>query len=209
MSWLTAFGLCLAGLFAIIVEFFVPAGGIIGILGFGSMVAAVVIAYVKYGTMVGSAFLIGVVVITPIAMAIYFKLFPKSFVGRWLILGKTFSPGKDQNPVDQDPGGQDPMDQGANPEREIASTEQDGGGAESSVPEEKKTTAATAPNRLLVLIGKTGKATSALRPSGTVVIDGRKYSVVTGGEFLDAGSNVVVTRVEGNRIKVRKGASDS
>jgi hypothetical protein len=132
-------------------------------------------------------------------MAIYFKLFPKSFVGRWLILGKTFAPEKSDDPAGERAGA----------ERVTTSLVHDGDGDDPTPSGEERPTAATEPNRLLVLVGKTGKATSALRPSGTVVIDGRKYSVVTGGEFLDAGSNVVVTRVEGNRIKVRKGATDS
>jgi len=200
VSWLTALGLCVAGLFAIIIEFFVPAGGIIGILGFGSMVAGVIVAFTNYGTAVGSAFLIGVIVVTPIAMAIYFKLFPKSFVGKWLILGKTFTSG---GVADASSDGVDTAAPGSD------SAEDEGSGAEVPKPEERRTTAPAEPNRLLALVGKTGTASSMLRPSGTAVIDGRKYSVVTGGEFLDPGSMIVVTRVEGNRIKVRKGASDS
>ena len=34
MGWLVSLGLCLAGLGAIIVEFFVPAAGVIGVLIF-------------------------------------------------------------------------------------------------------------------------------------------------------------------------------
>ena len=86
MGWLISLGLCLAGLAAIIIEFFVPAAGIIGVFGFGSIVGGVVLAYLRYGTTVGAVFLIGVVVATPVVIALYFKLFPKSFVGRWLIL---------------------------------------------------------------------------------------------------------------------------
>jgi membrane-bound serine protease (ClpP class) len=86
VGWLLSLGLCLAGLVAVIVEFFVPAAGIIGVLGFGSIVTGVVLAFLRYGTAVGTAFLVGAVVATPAVIALYFKLFPKSFVGRWLIL---------------------------------------------------------------------------------------------------------------------------
>ncbi len=161
MSWLTALGLCIAGLAAIIIEFFVPAAGLIGILGFASIVGGVVIAYTQYGTMIGSIFLIGVAITTPLVMLAYFKLFPKSFVGRWLILGRSHVSG-DEKIVE----------------------------------------------KFSELLGKRGTAQSALRPSGTAVIDGRKYSVVTGGEFIDAGETVEVTRVEGNRVRVRTGGSD-
>ena len=87
MSWLTSLGLCLAGLVAIIIEFFVPAAGIIGVLGLGSIVGGIVVAYRVYGTVIGSIYLIGAAIATPAVVIMYFKLFPKSFVGRWLILG--------------------------------------------------------------------------------------------------------------------------
>ena len=177
MNWLTALGLCVAGLVAIIVEFFVPAAGIIGVLGFASMVGGVVVAYSEYGAAVGSGFLIGVVVITPIVMAYYFKRFPKSFVGKWLILKKI--PGLDDK--DRRAGADISADDGSEGSLERTSNRRD-------------------------LLGKRGEAVSILRPSGTVRIDGRKYSVVTGGEFIETGETVVVTRVEGNRINVRREA---
>ena len=86
MGWLLSLGLCLAGLAAIIIEFFVPAAGLIGVLGLGSIVGGIVLAYMRYGTSVGAAFLIGIVIVTPAIIALYFKLFPRSFIGRWLIL---------------------------------------------------------------------------------------------------------------------------
>ena len=58
MMWLTAVGLCAAGLAAIIVEFFVPAAGIVGLLGFGSIAGGIVLAYSNYGPVVGSIYLI-------------------------------------------------------------------------------------------------------------------------------------------------------
>ena len=86
MGWLLSLGLCLAGFGAIIVEFFVPAAGLIGVVGLGSIVGGIVLAYLRYGTGVGAAFLIGTIVFMPVVIALYFKLFPRSFVGRWLIL---------------------------------------------------------------------------------------------------------------------------
>jgi membrane-bound serine protease (ClpP class) len=61
-----------------------------------------------------------------------------------------------------------------------------------------------APNRI-ELIGQAGIATSFLRPSGVAAIDGQRIDVLTEGDFVAAGSPVVVTRVEGARIFVRPG----
>ena len=162
MTLLTSIGLCLAGLAAIIVEFFVPAAGIIGVLGFASIVGGVVLAFVNFGTVVGASLLIAMVIVTPVVMALYFKLFPKSFVGRWLILR----------------GGQ----------------------------KQEEGFASFTPERYVELAGKQGEALTILRPAGMASIDGRKYSVVTGGEFISQGEAVTVIRVEGSKIVVRKGA---
>jgi membrane-bound serine protease (ClpP class) len=54
------------------------------------------------------------------------------------------------------------------------------------------------------LLGKTGHATSALRPSGTAVIDGTRYAVITRGEMLDKGRPVEVIKVAGSRLTVKE-----
>lgn len=54
------------------------------------------------------------------------------------------------------------------------------------------------------LLGQKGSAQTILRPSGKVVIDGKKYDVLTQGEILEAGTPVQVIEVEGNRIVVEK-----
>jgi membrane-bound serine protease (ClpP class) len=59
-----------------------------------------------------------------------------------------------------------------------------------------------APDRR-ALIGHAGFATSYLRPAGYAAINGQKVDVLTEGEFVAAGTPVVVTRVEGARIFVR------
>jgi membrane-bound serine protease (ClpP class) len=53
------------------------------------------------------------------------------------------------------------------------------------------------------LVGKTGLATSYLRPAGVATIDGKRIPVLTEGDFVGAGTAVTVTRVEGARIFVR------
>jgi len=53
------------------------------------------------------------------------------------------------------------------------------------------------------LVGKEGMALTVLRPVGTVLIDGNKYSAVTAGEFVERDQPIVVSKVEGSRIVVR------
>jgi len=53
-------------------------------------------------------------------------------------------------------------------------------------------------------LGKSGTATTLLRPSGTAEIDGVKLAVVSEGEFIPAGTSVQVILVQGNRIVVGK-----
>ncbi len=160
MMFFLALGLYLVGYVAIVVEFFVPAGGLVGLAGAGSIVGAIVIIFINYGKLLGYIFLVIAVVATPILVLLYFKVFPKSFLGRRLILAKR-----------QD--------------------REDGFIAHS-------------PNGYEELVGKRGKSLTPLRPAGTVLIDGKRYSVVTGGEFIGKGEAIEVHRVEGSRIEVRK-----
>jgi len=82
--WL-AIGLAAAGVLAIILEVFVPSAGIIGIAGLGSIIASIVIAYQRLGNLIGSIYLAVVLVLVPVFIVLYFRFFPRSPVGRWLI----------------------------------------------------------------------------------------------------------------------------
>jgi membrane-bound serine protease (ClpP class) len=53
------------------------------------------------------------------------------------------------------------------------------------------------------LIGKTGVASSYLRPAGVTIVDGKRVDVLTEGDFVAAGTPVVISRVEGSRVFVR------
>ena len=57
---------------------------------------------------------------------------------------------------------------------------------------------------LAELVGKTGSALTNLRPAGMVDIDGSRIDVVTGGEFVEKGTQVKIIRVEGNRVLVEQ-----
>lgn len=53
-------------------------------------------------------------------------------------------------------------------------------------------------------LGKSGTAWSMLRPAGIADIDGQRVDVVSDGELIEAGTPVLVTRVDGNRIVVKR-----
>jgi membrane-bound serine protease (ClpP class) len=53
-------------------------------------------------------------------------------------------------------------------------------------------------------LGKIGTAISPLRPAGIAEFDGARLDVVSDGDFVDPGSTIAVTRVDGNRIVVRR-----
>ncbi len=57
---------------------------------------------------------------------------------------------------------------------------------------------------LELLKDKTGIAHTTLRPSGTGLIDGKKFSVVTEGNFLEKGTPFSIIKVEGNKIVVKQ-----
>lgn len=53
-------------------------------------------------------------------------------------------------------------------------------------------------------IGRTGTTLTSLRPSGAVELDGERIDVVTAGDYIDAGVDVRIVRVNGSRIEVRR-----
>ncbi|MBA3009263.1 MAG: serine protease [Proteobacteria bacterium] len=53
-------------------------------------------------------------------------------------------------------------------------------------------------------LDKQGLSVTDLRPSGIALIEGKRLDVVTDGEYLDAQTPVIVTRVTGNQIIVEK-----
>ncbi len=54
------------------------------------------------------------------------------------------------------------------------------------------------------LIGRTGEAITAFRPSGVALIDNERIDAVSEGSFIDRGKLVEVVKVEGSRIVVRE-----
>lgn len=54
------------------------------------------------------------------------------------------------------------------------------------------------------LVGKKGITKTDLRPVGTVLIEGKEYSVVSNAEWIHRGTGVEVTEVDGTKILVKK-----
>ncbi len=155
--------LAVVGITAMIIELFVPAGGIIGLVGLGSIIAAIVRTFQTQGNLVGSMFLIGAFIAVPTIFILYFKYFPRTFMGKRLILSQNQSP-------------------------------------ESGY-------ASHTDHEYTTLKGETGTTDTPLRPAGTIIVKGKRYSAVTDGEFIEQGVSVRIVHIEGNRIVVRKGDS--
>lgn len=79
------------------------------------------------------------------------------------------------------------------------------------VPPPAAATAATGPNDAVPagdgrqsLLGQTGIAATPLVPAGKARFGDRQYDVLTDGDFIDAGTNVKVVSIQGNRMFVRR-----
>lgn len=68
---------------------------------------------------------------------------------------------------------------------------------------------ASAPESDKIWLGKGGTAFSPLRPAGIAEIDGERVDVVSDGEFIESGAPIIVSRVDGNRIVVRRRRSST
>lgn len=62
----------------------------------------------------------------------------------------------------------------------------------------------SAPESDISWLGKSGTALSPLRPAGIAELEGTRVDVVSEGDLIEPGAPVVVTRVDGNRIVVRR-----
>jgi membrane-bound ClpP family serine protease len=74
------------GLALVCVEVFVPSGGILGFLSIASLVAGIVLAFYHRGAEVGFLFLTVTAVLVPVALALAFRYWPKTPMGRRLLL---------------------------------------------------------------------------------------------------------------------------
>jgi len=84
--------LFIIGIIAIFIEFFVPALGIIGLVGIGSIIASTVMAFRRCGSPYGYIFLVLSLVGVPGVILIGLKSFPRTFFGKKLILWTSQKP---------------------------------------------------------------------------------------------------------------------
>lgn len=54
------------------------------------------------------------------------------------------------------------------------------------------------------LIGKTAEVRTSVNPRGMVLIEGELWAAISEGERIDPGEEVIVTRVEGLKLWVKK-----
>jgi membrane-bound serine protease (ClpP class) len=62
----------------------------------------------------------------------------------------------------------------------------------------------TSPGESPELLGRDGIVHSALRPAGTVLIDGDRINAVSSGVFIEKDRPVLVVEVEGHRVVVEE-----
>jgi membrane-bound ClpP family serine protease len=74
-----------AGLGLLVIEVFIPSGGLIGFLALGLLGVSLWQAF-SVSTTVGFGFLAALVVLVPLTAALALHLFPKTPMGRWLLL---------------------------------------------------------------------------------------------------------------------------
>lgn len=53
------------------------------------------------------------------------------------------------------------------------------------------------------LLEKEGISLSILRPAGSALVEGKKYDVVTEGNFIEKNTKIKIVKVDGNRIVVK------
>jgi membrane-bound ClpP family serine protease len=55
-----------------------------------------------------------------------------------------------------------------------------------------------------LLVGKKGKTITAFRPVGTIEIEGKHYSALSDGEWIEGEVEIVVVKVDGTKIVIKK-----
>jgi membrane-bound ClpP family serine protease len=73
------------GLLLVVVELFVPSGGVLGFISFSAVVAAIVLAF-RYSSYAGLAFLALAVFGTPALVVFGFQIWPRTRLGRRILL---------------------------------------------------------------------------------------------------------------------------
>jgi membrane-bound ClpP family serine protease len=153
MLWLII-GLTIAGLTLLAAEVLLP-GFIAGAIGIVLLLCAIVFSFTEYGFQIGMFMLIGILIVTFTGFMFWLYLFPRTFIGKRLMLNAAID-GPDEHP---DHSG---------------------------------------------LLGKQGVALTDLRPAGAARIGDQRIDVVAESGYISANEPIVVRKVEGLRVMVRK-----
>jgi membrane-bound serine protease (ClpP class) len=138
----------IVSLLILIIEVFVPSGGILAIAGVGGLSLGIYFGF-QTSVLLGGGQLIVAIVVVPLLFLYGIKK---------LTLNKTL-----------------PDEEGFRSEKKDLS----------------------------YLINKQGVALTNLRPSGTIIMEGKRYDVVTEGEMINKDRPVMVVKIEGARIVVK------
>lgn len=77
--------LLLLGMVLVLMEVFVPSAGILGFLSVTSILAGIGLAFYNGGLTIGFGFLFGTAIVLPIVLALAFRWFPETPIGRRLL----------------------------------------------------------------------------------------------------------------------------
>lgn len=86
--FLSILGLLILGLLLIFFEMFVP-GGIIGFFGAMLMGTGAILCFYYYGPSMGMATLLGSCLLVAVMVVLFFRIFPYTAEGKWIIMNQT------------------------------------------------------------------------------------------------------------------------
>jgi len=84
--------LIIIGMIAIFLESFIPDAGILAIIGVTLILAAIIFSFIKFGFLIGILSFCTGIIGGPLSFIIAFKVFPKSYFGKKIILNQTENP---------------------------------------------------------------------------------------------------------------------
>lgn len=147
-----------AGLLIVVLEVFVPSGGLLGFLAAVALIGSIVSAFM-HGPATGLVFIAITLVGLPAMMALALRWWPQTPMGRRMML---------RAPDEKEVLPDDPQRQ-----------------------------------RLRELVGRVGRAKSAMLPSGIVEVDGQTVDATSEGMAIEQNDLVQIVRVRGTRVVVR------
>ncbi len=156
-----AYGLLMLFYFLLVLEFFIPSAGIVGVIAVVTVIAAIAVAF-AHSFQSGLTMLLIVAATTPLVFIGAIRVWPHTPIGRRILNRR---PGQVEDGVSRK----------------------------------------TLPDGTLLdeIIGRTGIAKTDLLPSGLVKVQHHRVDAVSLGMPIDAGTRVIVTKIEAGKVYVR------